>query len=201
MQIYQQFFAQRLHILIPLFIRSVFLVKDYQDQLAFRTVIGGITVVSLTIAYYFYYKNQKLKNFFTLFGFMSLVISPIFSNGGLGDPGTAIYIVGFSVFCLWAVGIEQANSVILSTLLLIGISIIHYYSGYAQIMDINDHKSFLGIPLKEAIGAVAILVALFFLISDYKKKHAKLKDINSKQEEFISHLNHEMRNPLQGINY
>lgn len=199
MQIYQQFFAQRLHILIPLFMRFAFWVKDYQDQLAFRTVIGSITVVSLAIAYYLHNKNQKLKNFFTLFGFMSLVISPIFSNGGLGDPGTPLYIIGFTVFCLWAIGIEQARSVILSTLFLIGISIIHYYSGYAQIMDINDHKSFLGIPLKEALGAIAILIALFFLICDYLNKHAKLKDINSKQEHFISHLNHEMRNPLQGI--
>lgn len=199
MQIYQQFLDQRLHILIPLFIRSAFLIIDYQDQLTFRTVIGSITVVSLAIAYYFYYKNQKLKNFFTLFGFMTLVMSPISSNGGLGDQGTGIFIVGFSIFCLWAVGIEQARSVIFSTLFLIGFTIIHYYSGYAQIMDINDHKSFLGIPLKEAIGTCAILIALFFLISDYLNKHATLKDINSKQEHFISHLNHEMRNPLQGI--
>lgn len=199
MQIYQQIFAQRLHILIPLFIRLAFLVKDYQEQLAFRTFIGSITLVSLAIAYYLHNKNQKLENFFTLFGFMSLVISPIFTNGGLGEPGTPVYIIGFTVFCLWAIGIEQARFIMLSSLFLIVITIIHYYSGYAQIMDINDHKSFLGIPIKEAIGSVAILIALFFLISDYKKKNAKLKDINIKQEQFISHLNHEMRNPLQGI--
>ena len=149
MKIYQQFFDQRLHILIPLFIRSAFLITDYQDQLTFRTVIGSITVVSLAIAYYFYYKNQKLKNFFTLFGFMTFVMSPISSNGGLGDQGTGIFIVGFSIFCLWAVGIEQARSVIFSTLFLIGFTIIHYYSGYAQSWILMIINLSYGSPLKK----------------------------------------------------
>jgi len=199
MRIYQQLFAQRLHILIPLLIRFGFWLKDLHDELQFRTVIGFITVTSLLGAYYFFYKNHTLKIIFTLIGFLSLSLSPILTNGGLADPGATIYIIGFTMFTLWAVGIEQTRSVLICTFILISIAIIHYFSGYAQIMDVNDKKAFLGIPLKETIGGISILIALYFLINDYRKKNNKLIDINIKQEQFISHLNHEMRNPLQGI--
>ena len=199
MRFYKQLFAHRLHILIPLLIRASFLVLDYIDGTQFRFVIGSITVITLLGAYYFYHKNQTLRVAFTNIGFLSLVLSPIMSNGGLGADGGFIYIIGFAVYTLWAVGIEHARSVLLSTGILIIISIIHYYSGYAQIMDIQDNKSFLGLPLKETIGGIAILIGLFILVDDYQNKNSKLIDINTKQEHFISHLNHEIRNPLQGI--
>ena len=199
MQFYQQLFAHRLHLLIPLLIRASFLVLDYIDGTQFLFILGSITVITLLCAYYFFYKDETLRIAFTNIGFLSLVLSPIMSNGGLGADGGFIYIIGFAVYTLWAVGIEHARSVLLSTGILIIISIIHYYSGYAQIMDIQDNKSFLGLPLKETIGGIAILIGLFILVDDYQNKNSKLLDINTKQEQFISHLNHEMRNPLQGI--
>lgn len=199
MQFYQQLFAHRLHLLIPLLIRASFLVLDYIDGTQFLFILGSITVITLLCAYYFFYKDETLRIAFTNIGFLSLVLSPIMSNGGLGADGGFIYIIGFAVYTLWAVGIEHARSVLLSTGILIIISIIHYYSGYAQIMDIQDNKSFLGLPLKETIGGIAILIGLFILVDDYQNKNSKRLDINTKQEQFISHLNHEMRNPLQGI--
>lgn len=69
MRIYQQLFAQRLYILIPLLIRLPFLFIEIQKGLTFRIILGYITVTSLVGAYYFFYKNKILKNILTQVGF------------------------------------------------------------------------------------------------------------------------------------
>jgi len=199
MRFYQQFIANQLYILVPLLIRLPFLFIEIQKGLTFRIILGYITVTSLVGAYYFFYKNKILKNILTQVGFLSLSLSPILTMGGLADSTTPIYILGFAIFTLWTLGVEQTRSVLISTCILISIAIIHYFSGYAQIMDVNDDQYLLGIPLISLIGSITSLAALYFLVNDYRKKNNKLIDITIKQEQFISHLNHEMRNPLQGI--
>lgn len=67
MQFYQQLFAHRLHLLIPLLIRASFLVLDYIDGTQFLFILGSITVITLLCAYYFFIKMKLL-------GLLSLIL-------------------------------------------------------------------------------------------------------------------------------
>ena len=199
MKLYRTFVAQRLYILIPLIIRALFLVSDIQLGDTVRIILGVITVGCLSAAYFYYHHNKPLTTYLVLAGLISFLFAPTLTNGGFANASTMIYVVGFALLSLWAVGVDHARLIFNATLIVLGLLTVHYLTGYADIMNHHDDKRVLGLPIRETLAMLAALTALLFIAKDYSKKTHELLDINNKQEQFISHLNHEMRNPLQGI--
>ena len=199
MNFYHKYIATQLFIIIPLVIRALFLMSDIHLGHTSRIILGLMCVGCLSAAYVFYFKNKMVTTYLVLAGLAFFILSPTLTNGGFANASTTIYVVSFAIFSLWTVGVDNARLVFKATLMMLGFLAIHYLTGSADVMNLHDDKRVFGLPIRETLAMLASLTALLFIAKDYSKKTRELLDINNKQEQFISHMNHEMRNPLQGI--
>lgn len=189
---------KRVYLLIMLIIRAVFFVFDVQYDMTFRIVSGVLTLSCLGAAFY-YYHNASFRTYLLLVGFFSYSLGNILTSGGLTNSNSALYILAFSIISLWLMGIHHYRLVFKATVILIAFLVLQFVTGFTENLQSYYDVVLMGLPVRESMVLIALLIALLLIAKDYSQKSRELFEINHKQEQFITHLNHEIRNPLQGI--
>ena len=181
-----------------LIIRALFFVSDVQYDMTFRIVSGVFTIGCLGAALY-YYHNASLKSYLLLIGFFSYSLGNILTSGGLTNSNTALYILAFSIISLWLMGVHHYRLIFKATVIMFALLILQYVTGFTENVQNYYDIVLMGLPVRESIVLIASLIALQLIAKDYSQTSKEIVEINHKQEQFITHLNHEIRNPLQGI--
>ncbi len=167
----------------------MFLVFDVQYEMNFRIVSGIITISCLSAALYFNHKTT-LKTYSLLAGFFFYSLGNILTSGGLTNPNSALYILAFSIISLWLLGIHHYRLVFKATATLITLLVLQYATGFTENLQGYYDIVSLGLPVRETLVLIALLIALVVIAKDYSQKAKELIEINHKQEQFITHLNH-----------
>jgi len=170
MNFYHKYISPQLFIIIPLVINVLFLMSDIHLGHTSRIILGLMCVGCLSAAYVFYFKNKMVTTYLVLAGLVFCILSLTLTNGGFANASTTIYMVGFAIFSLWTVGVDNARLVFKATLMLLGLLAIHYLTGSTDVMNLNDDKRVFGLPIRETLAMLASFTALLFIAKDYSKK-------------------------------
>jgi signal transduction histidine kinase len=185
-----------------IFLGSFWLVSNYipHPLLTFWVSIPIIFIVlSLTLKQL----NFRYEKIFADIGIIAIFLIAIIVSNGLNNPGSYLLMVAISIYLLFSrPNILSSHLIIINSLLLITLLILHRFEVLQfQYTPVGSFAfKYLGIQAP-VMFATYIPITLFvvYLHDKNKKSIIALENKNKEQNKLLSLLNHEIRNPLNGL--
>jgi signal transduction histidine kinase len=163
----------------------------------------SIPVIFIVLSLVLKQLNFRYEKIFADIGIIAIFLIAITVSNGLNNPGSYVWMVAITIYLLFSrPNILSSHLIIINSFLLITLLILHRFEvlqfQYTPVGSLA--LKYLGIKAP-VLFATYIPITLFivYLHDKNQKSIIALENKNKEQNKLLSLLNHEIRNPLNGL--
>ena len=185
-----------------IFFGSFWLVNNYIPHPTFALWVS-IPVIFIVLSLILKQLNFRYEKIFADIGIIAIFLIAITVSNGLNNPGSYLWMVAISIYLLFSrPNILSSHLIIINSSLLITLLILHRFEvlnfQYTPVGSLA--LEYLGIKAPVMFATyIPITLFIVYLHDKNKKSIIALEDKNKEQNKLLSLLNHEIRNPLNGL--
>lgn len=178
------------------------MVNNYIPHPTF-TLWVSIPVIFIVLSLILKQLNFRYEKIFAYIGIIAIFLIAITVSNGLNNPGSYLWMVAISIYLLFSrPNILSSHLIIINSSLLITLLILHRFEvlnfQYTPVGSLA--LEYLGIKAPVMFATyIPITLFIVYLHDKNKKSIIALEDKNKEQNKLLSLLNHEIRNPLNGL--